>query len=107
MKKEGIIMKKIKLGFGILLLMMITVGVNVFAENYTESSSTHRVYYRDNGKNYTTHYSIDSSGSQIYAVVAGYVNDISVYYPVYSGVSAPRVAELTKTIDTFHYHHHG
>lgn len=101
-KKGEEVMKKIKLIFSIMVLMMTTVGVNVFVENYTESSSTHRLYYRDNGKNYTTHYSIDSSGSQIYAVVAGYVNEISVYYPVYSDVSAPRVAELTKTIDTFH-----
>lgn len=99
-------MKKIKLIFSIMVLMMTTVGVNVFAENYTESSSTHRVYYRDNGKNYTTHYSIDSSGNQIYAVVGGYVNDVSVYYPAASGVSTPRVAEITKTIDSFHYHKH-
>lgn len=100
-------MKKIKLCFGILLLMIVTVGLNVFAENYTESTSTHRKYYRDYGKNYTTHYSINSSGGQIYAVVAGYVNDIAVFFPVYSGVTAPRVAELTKTIDSFHYHHAG
>lgn len=99
-------MKNIKLLTSFVVLMILTVVVNVSAENYTQSSSKHRVYYRDNGKSYTTHYSIDSSGSQIYAVVGGYINDVPVYFPAGSGVSAPRVAEITKTIDSFHYHKH-
>ena len=84
---------------------------NVFAQIYTETTSSHRVYYRDGYQgpgSYSTHYSVFDAGNSIYATVAGYVDGKPTIAMDSSGTTAPRVAEAIGWFNgNSHTHNHG